>query len=173
MATVITDFKVGLHCTKPWTSFQVHDHKGNVNPCCWSRSFCGNLNENSIDQIWNGEKFIYMRENMAKGNIAAICKSNCPHLTGEFIEEWVEPTSQECRANLLLQFQEIRERRLVLRSKPSRMRIVPSLDCNLSWRDVLSKTVQTQLDYHSYPAHLRNLLPDITGAPCHWRRTTV
>ncbi len=121
-------------CTKPWTSFRIHDYKGNINPCCWSKINCGNVNRATIEEIWNGPGFVHVRSQMAKGNLTSICADDCPYWLGEFSEkkELLEAKTPPCRENWLLQREELEARKLVLESKPTLMRIVPSVACNLS-----------------------------------------
>ncbi|MBI3943115.1 MAG: radical SAM protein [Chloroflexi bacterium] len=47
-------------CSHPWTSVSI-DETGDVHPCCASGMIMGNLNENSIDEIWNNKRFQTMR----------------------------------------------------------------------------------------------------------------
>ncbi len=119
-------------CVKPWTSFQIDDHKGNVNACCWSKIKCGNINNATIEEIWNGTAYVYIRELMAQGNIDLICTSDCPYRIGELSEEYIEPKSDIYKNNFLLQEDEIATRKTVLKSKPRMMRVVPTVNCNLN-----------------------------------------
>jgi radical SAM protein with 4Fe4S-binding SPASM domain len=119
-------------CTKPWTNFLILDHKGNVHPCCWSKVVCGNINTKSMEEIWNGKSFTYVRRKMASGDVDAICASDCPYLNGRPLIEPVPPTSNPALDNWLLQQQELASRQIVLESKPTIMRVVPTVDCNLT-----------------------------------------
>jgi len=48
---------------------------GNVKPCCWSSmQSMGNIRENTLDEIWLGEKYIELRRCVESGNIKH-CKS--------------------------------------------------------------------------------------------------
>ena len=54
-----------VFCMMPW----VHTHiwpNGNAFPCCMSDSdiVYGNLNDNSLEEIWNNEKYKKLRKNM-------------------------------------------------------------------------------------------------------------
>lgn len=152
-------------CNKPWTSLQIDDHKGNVNTCCWSKINCGNVNNNSIKEIWNNEHFIYLRQKMAAGDTDAICAKDCPYLLGETTEKIIEPSEEICRNNWLIQQSEIRNRSLILSSKPIYMRVVPTVACNLTcvmcYQDrhdsvVLPPNIESQL-YEFFPT-LQELL---------------
>lgn len=121
-------------CSRPWTSFRIDDHKGNIKPCCWTPLEFGNVNQQSIEEIWNGPAYVRMRELMARGEVESICAADCPVLLGEFPESeaGAEPRSAACRENWLTQQAEIAERRVVLTSRPTKMRIVPTVKCNLN-----------------------------------------
>ena len=71
-------FLKGVRCTKPWTDFGIWDIEGNVRVCCWSRSIVGNINRNSIEEIWNGELYQAIRHDMSCGIFA--CNPHCPIL---------------------------------------------------------------------------------------------
>lgn len=119
-------------CTKPWTSFEINDHKGIVTPCCWSKLHCGDINDASFEEIWNGPAFQAMRREMAAGNLDRICASWCPYRVDEHKDiSFPPPQSEAFRANWELQRQEIAERKTVLDSKPTIVNICPSVKCNL------------------------------------------
>jgi MoaA/NifB/PqqE/SkfB family radical SAM enzyme len=119
-------------CTKPWTSFEINDHKGTVTPCCWSKLHCGNINDSSFEEIWNGPAYVEMRRHMTEGRLDLICSAWCPYRLGEHVDvAYPPPQSEEFRANRELQREEIREGRTVLRSKPTIINICPSVKCNL------------------------------------------
>ena len=41
-------------CRYPWETVQVLTD-GSVRPCCWCNNSAGNLNDNTFEEIWNGE----------------------------------------------------------------------------------------------------------------------
>ncbi|MSP11868.1 MAG: radical SAM/SPASM domain-containing protein [Chloroflexi bacterium] len=47
-------------CTHPWTSVSI-DEMGDVHPCCASGMVMGNLNENTLEEIWNNGRYQKMR----------------------------------------------------------------------------------------------------------------
>lgn len=119
-------------CTKPWTSFEINDHKGQVTPCCWSRLHCGNVNDASVEEIWNGPAYQAMRDHMARGDLDPICEPWCPYRLGEHADvPFPAPVTDACRDNLALQREEIRRRAVVLESKPTILNVCPSVTCNL------------------------------------------
>jgi len=122
-----------LTCTRPWTSFLIHDHKGNVNPCCWSLiDTFGNVNISTIDEIWNGPAYKLARELISKGDLDTLCSIDCPIRLGEYDETLPLPTNKICLFNFNLQNEEIKNHAITLESKPTRMRIVPTVECNLN-----------------------------------------
>ncbi len=122
-----------VFCTKPWTSFEISDHKGTVKPCCWSRLKCGNINVATVEQIWNGPGYVAMRQLMGIGEFDLICASDCPYRVGEHIDiHYPEPKTELFRQNYILQKQEILERKIFLESSPTIMSIVPTVQCNLN-----------------------------------------
>jgi len=65
-------------CLNPWLSVSVQSN-GNVVPCCFSFGddiILGNLNNNSLREIWNGDKIKELRQQHTDGTYASIC-SKC------------------------------------------------------------------------------------------------
>lgn len=48
-------------CILPWIHLHVSQN-GRVSPCCNNNRYLGNVQENSISEIWNGKKFEEVRE---------------------------------------------------------------------------------------------------------------
>ncbi|QCK13495.1 twitch domain-containing radical SAM protein [Mangrovivirga cuniculi] len=61
-------------CILPWIHFHVGLH-GRVQPCCISSKPMGNINQESLGEIWNGEKFRELRAKMLAGKKVKACKS--------------------------------------------------------------------------------------------------
>jgi radical SAM protein with 4Fe4S-binding SPASM domain len=65
-------------CLNPWTSVSIHKN-GNVVPCCrvWSDEWVyGNLNDNTLEEIWNGESVEEFRKLHRDGtNLPFFCRS--------------------------------------------------------------------------------------------------
>ena len=63
-------------CHLPWQSMVI-DSYGQVMPCGYWKAFrnnnpyCGNLEDNSLLEIWNGEVYRRLRKNMAAGDLEA------------------------------------------------------------------------------------------------------
>ncbi|NMM46848.1 twitch domain-containing radical SAM protein [Marinigracilibium pacificum] len=62
-------------CILPWIHFHVGLH-GRVQPCCIASKPLGNINKNSLDEIWNGDKFKELRSKMLSGKKVKAC-SGC------------------------------------------------------------------------------------------------
>jgi MoaA/NifB/PqqE/SkfB family radical SAM enzyme len=60
------------HCTQPWT-WLVLDEDGNCRPCCQSPGTVGRLQEQSAEEIWNGDEMARLRRDISKGQIPAAC----------------------------------------------------------------------------------------------------
>lgn len=68
-AAPLTDSKAGKRCAKPFRELSFH-YNGNVAICCndWRGVYdCGNINRNSLDEIWNGEAFQIARKALYNG----------------------------------------------------------------------------------------------------------
>ncbi|MCK9556263.1 radical SAM protein [bacterium] len=54
-------------CRAPWTMTCIAAN-GDVSPCCFLVSYItGNINEQSFDEIWNGEKYNILRKSIMEG----------------------------------------------------------------------------------------------------------
>ncbi|MAG50310.1 hypothetical protein CL621_01555 [archaeon] len=84
-------------CFLPWYSICINAY-GDVTPCAVlaeeKEAFCGNINEETLDKIWYGNKFSKIRENMAKQKMLSACSRCCMPLheennkIREEIKEW-------------------------------------------------------------------------------------
>ncbi len=72
-------------CEEPWTGIFSVRTNGDVICCpCYAQVKIGNLNESSLEEIWNSEKLIQMRESFRKGELPIVCKDQiCPVVVGE------------------------------------------------------------------------------------------
>lgn len=104
-----------IKCHRPWTGFEIVDHIGDVRPCCWGKTTCGNVNDSSPEEIWAGEGYQYYRMKMLAGETDAICADHCPILNGHY-DESSKPLSTLS----------------VTHSPPPQyLRVVPTTRCNL------------------------------------------
>ncbi len=61
-------------CTYPWRWIMITSD-GEVAACCFmSRPALGNMYEQSLDEIWNGEVMQDLREHISRGEIHSLCK---------------------------------------------------------------------------------------------------
>src|SRR5437868_14740991 len=51
-------------CHRPWMGLTVSGASREVWPCSWGRVSCGNLGEQTAEQIWDGPGFRFYREKM-------------------------------------------------------------------------------------------------------------
>jgi len=66
--------KTGGICTDPWTTVHIHAN-GDVTPCGFSTRKMGNLNENTLQEIWNGENYFKLRSRMYARSKLPECES--------------------------------------------------------------------------------------------------
>lgn len=123
-------------CKHPWAHFEVNNPNGNVTMCCNNDTVLGNVNERNIDDIWNGEAFVAIRERMKKEGAQAFCPHTCPVLRGGKKYEnldWFRELDEdgEPRRNAELNENEFRQRLTRLKSKPRWFRFTYSYACNL------------------------------------------
>jgi len=65
-------------CSYPWL-WLVIDSQGFARPCCHASANVGNVNEQSIEEIWNGDLLIRLRGAIHDGHIDPICRhAACP-----------------------------------------------------------------------------------------------
>ncbi len=142
-------------CKHPWTHFEVNNPNGDVTMCCNNDMVMGNVNEGSIEEIWNGEKFQDARRRMRDDGALSMCPHTCPVLQGgkkyENID-WLDKLSEdgEPRKNAVLNDEEYDRGDTALESTPRWLRFTYSYACNLDC-------------YHCYQredAKIRAKLPD-------------
>lgn len=63
-------------CKLPWTELYINE-SGDVTVCCTSKTVLGNINEQSIAEVWNSTEMIALRKRILKGNYVKDCKINC------------------------------------------------------------------------------------------------
>ena len=119
-----------VFCSKPWTSFEV-EHDGTVTPCCMAKVACGNVNQHSIGELWNGEGFRTFRRKMANGEWQDVCRPECPRLRGSIDDSVSSPHRGTFAANYEKNIAEIAGRAEVLESWPRIWKATASTLCNL------------------------------------------
>ena len=62
-------------CSQPWEKLTVWAN-GDVSPCCTFHGknlIIGNINYQSIQELWNGSNINKIREQLRSGNINKVC----------------------------------------------------------------------------------------------------
>jgi hypothetical protein len=60
-------------CHEPW-EWLVIGPLGGVMPCCFTPKQVGNLNEQTIEEVWNGPDMIRLRRSILNGYIDRVCR---------------------------------------------------------------------------------------------------
>ncbi len=60
-------------CQYPWT-WAVISSNGEVRPCCFSALPVGNLNQDDLAEIWNGEVMQQLRLDILADRINPVCR---------------------------------------------------------------------------------------------------
>lgn len=123
-------------CKHPWSHFEVNNPNGDVTMCCNNDMVLGNVNENTIEKIWNGEAFVTNRKRMRDEGAYAMCPHTCPVLQGGKKYEnmdWYDELSEdgEQRLNAEKNEAEFAVGTLSLQSAPRWLRFTYSYACNL------------------------------------------
>lgn len=84
-------------CEKPWTSVTVL-WDGRVVPCCFDHDgllTLGNINQNSLLDIWRGEALITLRQQHRDGDLDGVplCR-NCVDKEGYPVKKWLYPLNR-------------------------------------------------------------------------------
>jgi MoaA/NifB/PqqE/SkfB family radical SAM enzyme len=142
-------------CRHPWSHFEVNNPNGDVTMCCNNNAVLGNVNDNSVAEIWNGDGFSKMRRRMLDEGAHEFCPHTCPVLQGGKKYEnldWYDELSRdgEPYVNAALNEEEYAAGETILESTPRWLRFTYSYACNLDC-------------YHCYQredAKMRIKLPD-------------
>jgi MoaA/NifB/PqqE/SkfB family radical SAM enzyme len=123
-------------CKHPWTHFEVNNPNGDVTMCCNNDTVLGNVNDDTIADIWNGDKFSRIRKRMVEEGAHAFCPHTCPVLQGGKKYEnldWYKDLDPEgpIRDNAEKNEQEYQAQKTVLETKPRWVRFTYSYACNL------------------------------------------
>lgn len=74
-------------CKRGLNDIWINEYDGKVRMCGWSNFFIGNLIENTIEEIWNGELAQKFRESMLDGSYRYCNHAKCPYCANEQLEE--------------------------------------------------------------------------------------
>lgn len=122
-------------CYNPWAHFEVNNPDGSVTMCCDVDTVLGNINEQSIEEVWNGKMYQKMRRMMFEEGAEKMCSPNCLLLNGcknyqSFSWYSKIPPNSPLAVNASLNEAEIRAGKEILQSKPRWMRFAISYRCN-------------------------------------------
>ncbi|MBF0320866.1 MAG: radical SAM protein [Nitrospirae bacterium] len=136
-------------CNYPWTHFEVNNPNGDVTMCCDSPVVLGNVNNQTIAEIWNGEGYQGIRKAMLTRGAHGLCYPNCAVLKGaksyqrlQWYKE-LEP-GLDLYKNARLNDEEVKAGSLVLKSLPRWMRFAYSYVCNLDCYHCYQKDVRKE-----------------------------
>ena len=123
-------------CKHPWSHFEVNNPNGNVTMCCNNDTVLGNVNEETVENIWNGIEFQKVRKRMRDEGALAMCPHTCPVLQGgkkyENLDWYTELSeNSEQRRNAVLNEKEYATKKIYLQSIPRWFRFTYSYACNL------------------------------------------
>jgi len=66
-------------CVFPW-HWSVITTQGEVMPCSHGSRPVGHLGDNSLDEIWNGDRMQDLRASILRGEVHSLCESSgCPY----------------------------------------------------------------------------------------------
>lgn len=123
-------------CNYPWTHFEVNNPNGDVTMCCENQTVLGNVNEATLEEIWNGRPYQEARRKMIEMGGARFCTPSCPIIHGQKKYQelhWYKelPADSIAYKNAVINEEEFATHALVLQSKPRWMRFAYSYACNL------------------------------------------
>lgn len=123
-------------CDYPFTHFEVNNPNGDVTFCCNHQLVLGNVNRQTMAEIWNGEEYQKVRRAFLDGRMRRYCYESCPVLQGWKDYEklgWYRelPENDPVRLNAELNEGEIAGGKTVLASRPRWLRFAASYRCNL------------------------------------------
>lgn len=137
-------------CDHPWTHFEVNNPNGVVTMCCDNNTPLGNVNDASIEEIWNGKEYREVRRRMRDDGAHAMCPLTCPVLNGfktfQKLDWWkteLDPVSL-AYDNARRNDEEYAAGRLELGSLPRWMRYTWSYACNLDCYHCYQRDEATQ-----------------------------
>lgn len=133
-------------CVMPWQQLMI-DAAGVVQPCAYRGNYTnhsprpplGNINEQTLEEIWNGAEAQHLRRCMADGDMEGAGCSNCLAVKqGQSLQLQYDPgylaesgEASEYRANMQTKIAEVRDGAAIIASKPTILYYTPSHHCNL------------------------------------------
>ena len=132
-----------IRCHRPWQEMII-DADGSVNPCCYWSAYgnynqtLGNINQDSLEDIWNNENYATLRKHMAAGDLAAAGCENCfaikqgLELNLLYDEDCEDINSDSAYTkNIQLLKHEVSTGASILEASPTLIAIAPSHHCHL------------------------------------------
>ena len=124
------------YCIRPFNHAQMMDN-GDIIPCCppWINHYkIGNINEQSYEEIWNGEKAQKFRESIIDGSFRYCNEDACPALQTKTMPvfEMDDPNPAHAPHQLQLIKDEINSNKTVLAHGPHEVQFCYDRSCNLS-----------------------------------------
>src|SRR4029077_17917476 len=121
-----------LFCSKPFSWFEVSGWaapKGDVYLCCptWLDTPIGNLQRQSVEEVWNGEVAQAIRSSILDGTFSFCSKTRCPFL--QSVTAPVEPASDVTDPKMR---QAIDDNLTILPWGPQEINCAFDKSCNLS-----------------------------------------
>ncbi|MDD4000687.1 MAG: radical SAM protein [Bacilli bacterium] len=131
-----------LPCVLPWKAMFMDDFDGHLRavPCCstWIKKNYGEIgNETTLDSLWNSSSAQEIRHLMATGHQKELCAPDCHWLnSGHYSESSIQIIDgpEKFIENQELNNEEIQQRKLILKSLPIAIRVIPTMVCNLHCR---------------------------------------
>lgn len=124
-----------LLCIYPWMAISQESPGNRLSVCCWSKVNIKNVEKRSLEEIWNGPEYRYLRQKMLEGDIEKICKDTCPFVVnGKYVAkpDRIDGIGREYVENKRLMWKEIESGKVVISSKPTYVKLYPTNRCNLS-----------------------------------------
>ena len=77
--------KNSYFCQEPWAGIFSIRTNGDVVCCpCYAKVLIGNINQSSMQEIWNSKKILKMRKAFSEGQLPVECQGQiCPVVVGE------------------------------------------------------------------------------------------
>ena len=131
----------GYYCTRPFDWFSALDN-GNVVPCCppWVNGYTfGNLNDNTVEEVWNSDKAKKFRESILDGSYRYCNEKSCPHMQSK--SECVLTLDEIITAQKYQVHDDIVKNRTHLSHGPMIINCDYDRSCNLSCPSCRPKTI--------------------------------
>lgn len=120
-----------MFCAKPFTWFEVSrgEREGDVFLCCpsWLDTPIGNLDEQSVEELWNGPVAQQIRATILDGSFSMCRRDRCP-----FLQTETGPVQPRAEVNDTLLRAAIEDNLLVLPYGPREINCCYDRSCNLS-----------------------------------------